>query len=73
MKALPEKQRQQGVLPLLHAYRNPQQPLLGAPAPTEVFQAAVRAAKIGADNDIPHISADLIDKYVSDLRHLGLL
>jgi fatty acid CoA ligase FadD9 len=33
----------------------------------------VREAEIGADNDIPHISAELIDKYVSDLRHLGLL
>jgi fatty acid CoA ligase FadD9 len=33
----------------------------------------VRAAKIGADNDIPHLSAALIDKYVSDLRLLGLV
>ena len=73
LKALPEKQRQQTVIPLLNAYRNPQHPLRGAPAPTEVFQAAVRPAKIGAYNDIPHISAELIDKYVRDLRHLGLL
>jgi fatty acid CoA ligase FadD9 len=73
LRALPEKQRQRSVLPLLGAYREPEQPLLGAPAPTEVFRAAVRAAKIGADNDIPHISAELIDKYVSDLHHLGLI
>jgi hypothetical protein len=26
-----------------------------------------RATKIGADNDIPHLPAALIDKYVSDL------
>jgi fatty acid CoA ligase FadD9 len=73
LKALPEKQRQHSVLPLLGFYREPQPPLPGAPAPTEVFRAAVHAAQIGADNAIPHISAELIDKYVNDLRHLGLL
>jgi thioester reductase-like protein len=44
-----------------------------APAPTEVFRDAVRAAKIGAGEDIPHLSASLIDKYVADLKCLGLL
>lgn len=73
LRALPEKQRQHSVLPLLDAYREPTQPLLGAPAPTEVFRDAVRAAKIGADEDIPHLSAALIDKYADDLKHLGLL
>jgi fatty acid CoA ligase FadD9 len=73
LKALPEKQRQQSVLPLLGAYREPEKPLRGAPTPTEVFQTAVRAAKIGADKDIPHLSVALIDKYVTDLHHLGLL
>jgi fatty acid CoA ligase FadD9 len=73
LRALPEKQRQYSVLPLLGAYRKPEQPLLGAPAPTEVFRDAVRAAKIGAGEDIPHLSALLIDKYVADLEHLGLL
>ncbi|HTZ14435.1 MAG TPA: carboxylic acid reductase [Mycobacterium sp.] len=73
LRALPEKQRQHSVLPLLGAYQKPEQPLLGAPAPTEVFRGAVRAAKIGADEDIPHLSASLIDKYVADLKHLGLL
>jgi fatty acid CoA ligase FadD9 len=73
LRALPEKQRQYSVLPLLGAYRKPEQPLLGAPAPTEVFRDAVQAAKIGADEDIPHLSASLIEKYVADLEHLGLL
>jgi fatty acid CoA ligase FadD9 len=73
LRALPDKQRQQSVLPLLHAYQQPEKPLRGAPAPTEVFHAAVRTAKIGADKDIPHLSAPLIDKYVTDLQHLGLL
>ncbi|OBF75480.1 oxidoreductase [Mycobacterium sp. 852002-51613_SCH5001154] len=73
LRALPDKQRQQSVLPLLDAYRKPERPLRGAPAPTEVFRAAVQAAKLGADRDIPHLSADLIAKYVFDLRLLGLL
>jgi len=73
LKALPEKHRQQSVLPLLGFYRDPQRPLPGAPAPTEVFRAAVRGAGLGADGDIPHISAELIDKYATDLRHLRLL
>jgi fatty acid CoA ligase FadD9 len=73
LKALPEKQRQQSVLALLSAYREPEQPLRGAPAPTEVFHSAVRTAKIGADKDIPHITRPLIEKYVTDLHHLGLL
>jgi fatty acid CoA ligase FadD9 len=73
LKALPEKERQQSVLPLLDAYRQPQRPLRGAPAPTEVFHTAVQAAKIGADKDIPHLSTALIDKYITDLHHLGLL
>ncbi|WP_083184799.1 carboxylic acid reductase [Mycobacterium malmoense] len=73
LRALPDGQRQQSVLPLLDAYRKPERPLRGAPAPTDVFRNAVRSAKLGADNDIPHLSADLIAKYVVDLRLLGLL
>lgn len=72
LRALPDKQRAQSVLPLLEFYRRPQEALRGAPAPTEVFRTAVRAAKIGADSDIPHISAKLIEKYVADLALLGL-
>ncbi|MDT5054488.1 MAG: fatty acid CoA ligase FadD9, partial [Mycobacterium sp.] len=73
LRGLPDKQRQQSVLPLLDFYRKPQQPLHGAPAPTDVFRAAVQEAKIGADKDIPHLSAALIDKYVADLQLLGLV
>ena len=73
LKALPEKPRQQSLLPLLAAYREPETPLRGAPVPTEVFHTAVRAAKVGEDKDIPHLSAALVDKYVTDLQHLGLL
>jgi fatty acid CoA ligase FadD9 len=73
LRGLSDKQRQYSVLPLLDAYRKPEHPLRGAPAPTEVFRAAVQEAKIGADKDIPHLSVPLIDKYVSDLQLLGLL
>jgi fatty acid CoA ligase FadD9 len=73
LRALPDKQRQHSVLPLLDAYRKPETPLRGAPAPTDVFREAVQAAKIGAEKDIPHLSVALIDKYVSDLRVLGLI
>jgi fatty acid CoA ligase FadD9 len=73
LRALPDKQRQHSVLPLLDAYRKPEVPLRGAPAPTDMFREAVQAAKIGAEKDIPHLSAALIDKYVSDLKLLGLI
>jgi fatty acid CoA ligase FadD9 len=73
LNALPERLRAHTVLPLLHAYRAPATPLRGAPAPTEAFQAAIQHAKVGADKDIPHISRDLLDKYVTDLERLDLL
>ncbi|QNI05127.1 AMP-binding protein [Mycobacterium kubicae] len=73
LRALPDKQRQYSVLPLLEAYRQPERPLRGAPAPTDVFRAAVQAAKIGPDQDIPHLSPALIDKYVADLQLVGLI
>ncbi len=38
-----------------------------------MFHTAVQAAHIGQDNDIPHLTAPLIEKYATDLRHLGLL
>jgi fatty acid CoA ligase FadD9 len=73
LTGLPERQRQLSVLPLLHAFREAERPLTGAPAPTEVFHVAVRAAKVGEEKDIPHLSVELINKYVSDLKLLGLL
>jgi len=73
LRALPDKERQHSVLPLLDAYRKPETPLRGAPAPTDVFRAAVQDSKIGGDDDIPHLSAALINKYVTDLKLLGLV
>jgi fatty acid CoA ligase FadD9 len=73
LKGLPERQRQHSVLPLLQAFRRPEKAIRGAAAPADVFHAAVREAKIGAADDIPHISAALIGKYAEDLRRLSLL
>ncbi len=73
LRALPDKQRQASLLPLLHNYQQPGIPVNGAMAPTEVFRTAVQDAKIGPDKDIPHVGAPVIVKYITDLQLLGLL
>jgi fatty acid CoA ligase FadD9 len=73
MRALPDRQRQASLLPLLHSYAQPAKPLRGSFASTEHFRAAVQEAKVGPDKDIPHVSAEIIVKYVTDLQLLGLL
>ncbi|MBO0883258.1 MAG: thioester reductase domain-containing protein, partial [Mycobacterium sp.] len=78
--ALPDRQRQHSVLPML-LLRNsqpvqPPEPIRGSLAPADRFRAAVQEAKIGPDKDapdIPHVSAPIIIKYVTDLQRLGLL
>ena len=72
LTGLPEAQRQQSVLPLLHAFSKPHKPIRGAAAPTDAFHSEVLAVRAGPD-DIPHISAELIAKYANDLRQLSLL
>ena len=73
LRALPERQRNGSLLPLLHNYRSPEHPVNGSLAPADHFRAAVQEAKIGADKDIPHVSAPVIVKYATDLELLGLL
>jgi fatty acid CoA ligase FadD9 len=73
LRALPEKQRNASLIPLLHSYQRPEQPINGSLAPADHFRAAVQDAKIGPDKDIPHISAPVIVKYATDLELLGLL
>ncbi len=73
LRALPERQRQYSLLPLLRNYQQPEKPLRGSLAPTDRFRAAVQEAKIGPDKDIPHVTAPIIVKYITDLRLLGLL
>ncbi len=69
MHALPEDQRQQSLLALLGPYRQPQVADPDSRLPTDRFRAASEAAGY----NIPHLSAQLIDKYVADLQHLGVL
>jgi fatty acid CoA ligase FadD9 len=73
LRALPEKQRNASLLPLLHNYQTADKPVCGSIAPTDRFRAAVQDAKIGPDKDIPHISPAIIAQYVHNLRLLGLL
>jgi fatty acid CoA ligase FadD9 len=73
LRALPERQHNSSLLPLLHNYQKPGKPINGAMAPTDRFRAAVHDAKVGADQDMPHITPHIIAKYVSDLRLLGLI
>jgi fatty acid CoA ligase FadD9 len=73
MKSLPEGQRKNSVLPLLDAYARPAVPLDGALMPAEKFRAAVHSEMIGGTGEIPHLTRELIEKYVADLHQLGLL
>jgi fatty acid CoA ligase FadD9 len=73
MKALPEDQRKNSVLPLMSAYAHPAPPAGGTGVPAEKFRSAVQSAEIGTDRDVPHLSHELIEKYIADLHQLGML
>jgi thioester reductase-like protein len=72
--ALPDRQRPGAVLELLRnsTFLQPAEPMRGSLAPTERFRAAVQESKIGPNGDIPHVSAPIIIKYLTDLQLLGL-
>jgi thioester reductase-like protein len=70
--ALREQERRHSPLPMLHRYHRPQNPIRGALA-TDRFGAAVQDAKIGSDQDIPHITAPIILNYITHRQLLGLL
>jgi fatty acid CoA ligase FadD9 len=73
MQSLPDHQRRNSLLPLMNAYARPGEATHGTEMPAQKFRAAVQSAGIGPGGDVPHITEALIDKYVSDLRQLGLL
>ena len=73
MRALPERQRQHSLLPLLHAYQRPEKPIHGSSWPADRFRSAVQDAKIGPDKDIPHVAPPIIVKYITNLQLRGLL
>ncbi|MGC2653286.1 MAG: SDR family oxidoreductase, partial [Mycobacterium sp.] len=75
LRALPDRQRPATALELLFRNSNqlqPADPIRGSLAPTARFRAAVQEAKIGPNGDIPHVSALIIIKYVTDLQLFGL-
>jgi fatty acid CoA ligase FadD9 len=73
LKALPEKQRHQSLLPLLHQLRQPMLATPGAAVSARRFHGTVRRVGVGVHSDIPHLSAALIEKYLADLHAVGLL
>jgi amino acid adenylation domain-containing protein/thioester reductase-like protein len=78
LRDLPDRQRQHSALQMLLNAKHlpPLEPTNGSYAPTDRFRAAVQEATIGPDRnnpDIPHISAPIVIKYVTDLQLLGLL
>ncbi|QIS19551.1 carboxylic acid reductase [Nocardia terpenica] len=73
MRGLPDRQKQHSVLPLLHAYQYPATPICGVALPAKKFQSAVQAAGLGPDNDIPHLTPALAEKYTNDLKLRNLL
>ena len=64
MRGLPERQRSESVLAVLDIYRQPAQAVAGSLVPGKHFQAAVD--RLG--RRIPHVTAELITKYLSDMR-----
>lgn len=69
LRALPERQRAQSVLGVLDVYREPMTAVPGSPVPGERFRSAVERS----GRAIPHVSKDLIEKYLADLVQVGLL
>ncbi|MFF0753026.1 carboxylic acid reductase [Streptomyces sp. NPDC004267] len=70
LRALPEAQRQHSALPILHGFKEPEQPVPGSVVPSERFRAAVRAGAIAGHRDIPGLDRDLVAKYAADLTQL---
>jgi fatty acid CoA ligase FadD9 len=69
MRALPVRQRSESVLAVLDIYRQPGRAVAGSLVPGKHFQAAVE--RLGLQ--IPHVTAELITKYLSDMKQAGLL
>ena len=69
LRALPERQRAQSVLAVLDVYREPMSAVGGSPVPGRQFESAVERA----GRAIPHVSQQLIEKYLADLERIGLL
>ncbi|MGE0383378.1 MAG: carboxylic acid reductase [Gammaproteobacteria bacterium] len=73
LRALPDEQRQRSSLALIQHLRRPERPVRGSIAPAAAFHAEVRASGVGAQRDIPHVTAEFIAKCVGDLKQLRLI
>jgi fatty acid CoA ligase FadD9 len=58
---------------LIHQLRTPTLAVPGASVSSSRFRADVRNYGVGADRDIPHLSASFIRKCLDDLRLQKLL
>ncbi|WP_411158523.1 carboxylic acid reductase [Streptomyces sp. CBMA291] len=70
MRSLPEAQRQRSALPILHGYKEPEEPVSGSVIPSGRFRAAVRAGGVEGYTDIPSLNRDFVAKYAADLAAL---
>ena len=69
LNALPDEQKHRSLLAIIQPYEHPQTAAATSFLPAEGFHRAATST----GHAIPPLSAPLIQKYVSDLRHLGLL
>ncbi|HEX7852287.1 MAG TPA: carboxylic acid reductase [Sphingobium sp.] len=69
LHALPEDQRAHSLLQIIAPYRHPQHPGMGEGVACQRFAGNAAAAGY----PVPHWGAELIHKYVADLKHVGLL
>ncbi|GAB1816265.1 hypothetical protein MUNTM_53090 [Mycobacterium sp. MUNTM1] len=77
LRALPDRLREHSILGVLLSTNSvqlqPAEPISASVVSTDRFRAAVHDAKVGPDNDIPHVSPAVIVQYVTGLELLGLL
>ncbi|MET8765110.1 carboxylic acid reductase [Lentzea sp. NPDC004782] len=66
LRGLPEAHQRQSLLPLLHAFDSPTETHAAPRLPTTRFTAALRQAGLSA----PHLTQDLITKYVHDFARI---
>jgi fatty acid CoA ligase FadD9 len=68
LNGLPEDQRAHSLLQIIDPYRHPQHPGMGEGVACQRFAGDAAAAGYS----VPHLGAELIHKYVADLKHVGL-
>ena len=73
LRALPDLQRPHTTHPMLQQFRRPIPASHDPAVPAARFRAEIIRHGVGADKDIPHLSAGLIRKYLDDFRHLSLI